>query len=261
MRGGRAAHHPAKAMKPIRIFRHEDWINPGRLGEYLDAHHIPWTLVRVDQGDSIPKRLDDISALVFLGGTMSVNDDYPWLAEEMALIRRAAARDVPMLGHCMGSQLIARALGGVVEPMKAKEIGWYEVRKLDNPTARQWLGAMPERFEILIWHHDAFSLPPGAAPLYSSAYCPEQAYAVGNTVATVAHPEVTIAMLEEWLRIYGYDIVPCASVQPIEQLRERMPERCSAMHRIFTDRLYDAWLDRVQAYAESAVASESASGC
>jgi hypothetical protein len=166
-------------------------------------------------------------------------------------------------GNGSHSQLIAKALGAKVEPMPAKEIGWYEVRKLDNPTSRHWLGAMPERFEILIWHHDAFSLPPGAAPLYSSEHCPEQAYALGNTVATVAHPEVTPAMLEEWLRIYGYDIVPCASVQPIEHIRERLPERCSAMHRIFTDRLYDVWLARVQTYSQSsqepAVASKTGS--
>jgi GMP synthase-like glutamine amidotransferase len=246
-------------MKPIRIFRHEDWINPGRLAEYLDARNIPWTLVRIDQGDPIPRRIDDVSGLVFLGGTMRVNDGDLWLAEEMALIRRAAARDVPMLGHCLGSQLIAKALGSKVEPMPAKEIGWYDVRKLDNPVARHWLGATPDRFEILIWHHDAFSLPPGAAPLYSSAYCPDQAYAVGNTVATVAHPEVTPAMLEEWLSIYGYDIEPCATVQPIERIRERLPERCSAMHRIFTDRLYDAWLDRVQRYERRSQEAEVAS--
>jgi GMP synthase-like glutamine amidotransferase len=143
---------------------------------------------------------------------MSVNDRHPWLRDEMALIRRAAAPDLPMLGHCLGSQLIAKALGAKVEPMPAKEIGWYDVQKLDNSSSRYWLGAMPDRFEILIWHHDAFSLPPVAEPLYSSEHCPEQAYAVVNTVATVAHPEVTPAMLEEWLRIYGYDIVPCASV-------------------------------------------------
>jgi len=238
-------------MKPIRIFRHEDWINPGRLGDYLDARKIPWQLVRIDQGDSIPQQVDDVSALVFLGGTMSVNDDHAWLGEEMRLIRRAAARDLPMLGHCMGSQLIAKALGGEVSAMPAKEIGWYEVRKADNAAARAWLGAVPDRFELLIWHHDAFSLPPGAALLYSTAYCPAQAYALGNTVATVAHAEVTADMLDEWLRIYGHDIDASApSVQSLEQVRDRLPERCAAMHRTFTDRLYDAWLARVLAYAE-----------
>lgn len=241
-------------MKPIRIFRHEDWISPGRVAEYLDARGIPWELVAIDQGEAVPQRVDDVSGLVFLGGTMSVNDGHPWLAEEMRLIRTAAARDLPMLGHCMGSQLIASALGGTVAPMSAKEIGWFEVRQLDNPVAREWLREVPERVEILIWHHEAFTLPPGAVPLYSTDHCPEQAYAIGNTVATVAHPEVTGPLLEDWLRIYGYDVEPVsATVQGVERIRERLPERCAAMHRAFTDRLYDAWLERVESYSRRAV--------
>jgi len=235
-------------MKPIRIFRHEDWIQPGRLEEYLAAQNIPWEIVCIDRGDQVPQRFDDISGLVFLGGTMSVNDGHPWLQEEMKLIQAAAAQQVPMLGHCMGSQLIAKALGGAVGPMANKEIGWFDVRKHDNPIAQQWLQAVPDPCEIFIWHHEAFSLPPGAMPLYSSEFCPEQAYALDNIVATVAHPEVTVAMMEEWLRVYGYDIEPTsASIQPIERVRDRLAERCSTMHSLFTDRLYDAWLDRVRA--------------
>lgn len=240
-------------MKPIRIFRHQDWINPGRISEYLSAENIPWELVAIDRGDAVPQSLDEVSGLVFLGGTMSVNDDYPWLAEEMRLIRRAADRDLPMLGHCLGSQLIAKALGGSVAPMVAKEIGWHRVRKLDNPVAAEWLMAVPEQFEIFIWHHDAFTVPPGARPLYLSEHCPEQAYARGNTVATVAHPEVTADMMKQWLQIYGYDIEPGpASVQPVEKIRERLAERCSTMHQVFTDRLYDVWLTRVRAYSPQA---------
>jgi GMP synthase-like glutamine amidotransferase len=241
-------------VKPIRIFRHEDWIQPGRLTEYLAIHNVPWEMVRIDQGDPVPPSIDTVSGLVFLGGTMSVNDGHVWLAEEMELIRRASAEGLPMLGHCLGSQLIAKALGASVAPMAAKEIGWHEVSKASNPIAGNWLGATPDRFEIFIWHHDAFTLPSGAAPLYSSAHCPMQAFALGNTVATVAHPEVTTAMLEEWLSIYGYDIEPLsARVQPIERIRERLAERCATMHRLFTDRLYDAWLARVCAHAPSGV--------
>jgi GMP synthase-like glutamine amidotransferase len=235
-------------MKPIRIFRHEDWIQPGRLTEYLASREVPWNLVCIDRGEQIPQRVDDVSGLVFLGGTMSVNDEHCWLAEEMRLIRMASALKVPMLGHCLGSQLIAKALGGTVTPMPNKEIGWHEVRKLNNPQAREWLRDVPERFQIFIWHHEAFSLPPGAEPLYSSDYCPEQAFVVGNTMATIAHAEITAEMLEAWLDIYGYDIESSSpSVQPIEQIRTDHVERCSTMHRRFTDRLYDVWMTRVMA--------------
>jgi GMP synthase-like glutamine amidotransferase len=238
-----------EAVKPIRIFRHEDWVKPGRLTEYLAIREVPWEFICIDRGDPVPLTVDDVSGLAFLGGTMSANDGYDWLSREIELIRLAAAEGLPILGHCLGSQLIAKALGGTVAPMPAKEIGWHQVEKLDNPIAREWLRAMPDRFEIFIWHHDAFSLPPGAAPLYSSAHCPMQAFALGNTVVTVAHPEVTTAMLEEWLRIYGYDIEPTdPSVQPIETIRERLAERCATMHHLFTDRLYDAWLARVRTH-------------
>lgn len=239
-------------MKPIRIFRHEDWINPGRLTQFLDAQTIPWELVRIDQGDPVPQTIDDVAGLAFLGGTMSVNDEFPWLLDEMALIRKAAAQDVPMLGHCMGSQLIAKALGGSVAPMPDKEIGWWQVTKCGNPVAREWLADTPDPVEILIWHHEAFTLPAGAAPLYSSPFCAEQAYAFGNTVATVAHPEVTPELLESWLDLYGYDIEPTVpSVQSIEQIREALAKRCVAMHAAFTDRLYEKWLARIVAYAQA----------
>lgn len=235
-------------MKPIRIFRHEDWVQPGRLTEYLDARAVPWELVCIDCGDEVPQQLDDVSGLAFLGGTMSVNDPLPWLDQEMGLVRKAADQNVPLLGHCLGSQLIAKALGATVIPMADKEIGWFEVDHCDNAVARDWLRGVPDPVEVFIWHHDAFTLPPGATPLYSSAYYPEQAYACGNIVATVAHPEVTVSLLEDWIRIYGDDIAPVGpSIQPVEQIAAHVPERCAAMHRQLTDRLYDAWLKRFPA--------------
>ena len=245
-------------MKPIRIFRHEDWIQPGRIADYLDARGIAWELVAIDRRDPIPQSLDDVAGLVFLGGTMSVNDGHLWLADEMRLIRSAAAKDLPMLGHCLGSQLIAKALGGTVALMAAKEIGWHRVHRVDNSVARDWLDSVPDTVELLIWHHEAFTLPPGASALLSGEHCAEQAYAIGNTVATVAHPEVTGRMLEDWLRIYGYDIKPVSpGVQAIGRIRERLAERCAAMHRDFTDRLYDSWIARVQTYARRATAPGS----
>ena len=238
-------------MKLVRIFRHEDWILPGRLTDYLDAHSVPWEVICLDRGETVPLSIDDVAGLAFLGGTMSVNDALPWQIDEMTLIRKAAAEDVPMLGHCLGSQLIAKALGGSVAPMPNKEIGWWQMTKCDNPATREWLASVPDPAEVLVWHHEAFTLPPGATPLYSSPHCAEQAYARGNTVATVAHPEVTPELLESWLDIYGYDVEPTApSIQSIEQIRDRLPERCKVMHQAFTDRLYDMWLARMIAYAQ-----------
>jgi len=233
-------------MKPIRIFQHQSWIGPGRLAEALSARELPFEIISIDRRDAIPSTVDDVSALVFLGGTMSVNDRLTWIEAELALIREGQARGIPILGHCLGSQLISKALGGTVDPMPAKEIGWYTVRRNEGAESDRWLAGVPSEVEILIWHHDAFTLPPGASPLYSSAYCPDQAFVLGNTLATVAHVEVTAPLLRDWLDIYGYDIAPISdSVQPIEDIRQSLDARVQHMHATLTDRLYEAWLSRV----------------
>jgi GMP synthase-like glutamine amidotransferase len=234
-------------VKPIRIFRHEDWIGAGRVVEALADADLPHEIVSIDHGEPIAQSVDDVSALVFVGCTKSVNDAVPWIDEELALIRTAQARGVPMLGHCFGSQLISKALGGTVFAMPDKEIGWHKVTRSRSPIADAWLHGVPEEFELLIWHHDAFTLPPGAVSLYSSRYCPDQAFVVGDTLATVAHMEVTAPLLRQWLDIYGDDIQPISeTVLGMEQILDRLDERVQQMHATVTDRLYDRWLSRVK---------------
>lgn len=243
-------------MKPIRIFQHQDWIPPGRLTEVLSAQGLPFELVCIDHGDKVPRELEDVAGLVFLGGTMSVNDDLPWLAEEMDLIKRASVRDLPMLGHCLGSQLIAKALGATVAPMPSKEIGWFEVTKCENAETKAWLQGVPDSSDALLWHKEAFTLPEGTAPLCSTDYYPKQGFTRGNTVATIAHFEVTTEIVECWLSAEASDFETSApSVQSIAEIREDLPGRCARMHGAFTDPLYAAWLSRVKAYEE---ASENA---
>ncbi len=233
-------------MKPIRIFRHQDWIGAGHLTEVLSRRAIPYEFVCIDAGDSVPETLTEVSGLVFLGGTMSVNDDFPWIEDELRLIRTAADSGIPILGHCLGSQLISKALGGAVVQMPQKEIGWHTVRKLANREADRWLGDVPEANDVLLWHHDRFSIPDGAVPLLESRFCADQAFVMhGNIVATVAHLEVTVEMLSDWLDVYGYDVAPVSdSVQSIAQIRDAMDVKVTRMQRL-TDRLYDQWLEIV----------------
>jgi GMP synthase-like glutamine amidotransferase len=245
-------------MKPIRIFRHEDWIKAGHLTDTLDRRGVPYELIAIDEGVRVPERMDDVSGLAFLGGTMSVNDPFSWIDDELRLIRRAAERHLPVLGHCFGSQLISKALGGVVRPMAAKEIGWHSVTLLDNPVTQEWLKDVPRTLDILIWHHDAFTLPDGATPLYSSQFCPDQAFVVDNMVAIVAHIEVTGDLLREWLDIYGYDLNPISdSVQTIEEVGRNLEERVPAMQRL-TDAIYDRWLARIDVASASRHNSQQA---
>jgi len=230
-------------MKPIRIIRHEDWIKAGRLTEFFDEKNIPYIWTCIDQSEPVPQSVDDISGLALLGCTYSVNDRLPWAEQEITLIQKALDADIPVLGHCFGSQLMSKAMGGEIHPMPQKEIGWHTVERIRSPESDAWQDDAPEQFEILIWHHDAFTIPPGASPLYKTEFCPDQAFVHGDNVASVAHLEVTVPLLEEWLRIYGYDLDPVSdTVQSPEAVRENIDRRVRDMHDNITNRLYEKWL-------------------
>ena len=99
-------------MKPVAIFRHLPIEGPGYFATFLDNNHIPWRLIKIDAGEKPPTSIAEFSGLVFMGGPMSVNDDLPWIENSLTLIRQADTDDVPVLGHCLGGQLMAKALWG-----------------------------------------------------------------------------------------------------------------------------------------------------
>jgi len=127
-------------MKPVAIFRHAPTEGPGYFATVLERHQVPWRLIKVDAGEAVPADPRAFSGLVFMGGPMSVNDDLPWIAAVLRLIRSGVDADVPVLGHCLGGQLMSAALGGTVSRNPVKEIGWGEVVVADTPQAQQWLG-------------------------------------------------------------------------------------------------------------------------
>jgi GMP synthase-like glutamine amidotransferase len=173
---------------------------------------------------------------------MSANDPYQWIEDELKLMRQAIDERMPIMGHCLGSQLISRALGGTVRNMPENEIGWHPVTAVDNAIGRAWLGDTPEDLPVLAWHHDEFSLPAGATHILKSQYCKNHAFVVDNILATVAHVEVTVSMLKHWLKKYGHDINPNGgSVQAIDTITDDVENKVATMYRL-TDRIYDKWL-------------------
>jgi GMP synthase-like glutamine amidotransferase len=226
-------------MKPIAIFRHSAGEGPGYFATFLDAHDIPWQLVRIDAGDAPPTTLADYSGLCFMGGPMSVNDGLPWLPPVFALIRAAVAAGVPVIGHCLGGQLISKALGGVITKNPVKELGWGEVTTTD-PAARDWLGDL-ERFVAFHWHGETFSIPAGATQILRSAWCENQAFVLGPHLAMQCHVEMTEAMIRLWNRQWAEEnAAPGPSVQTPEQMAVDMNARLTRM-RIAADRLYTRW--------------------
>ena len=177
-----------------------------------------------------------------MGGPMSVNDDLPWINQELTLIRQAAKKDVPMLGHCLGGQLIAKALGGIITANPVKEIGWHSVSKLHNTTADDWLTALPNNFEVFHWHGETFSIPQGASPILSSQYCENQAFAVGNTLALQCHVEMTAPMVQEWVTEYADELrSPSDSLQAGETILENLDIKINQLKPI-ADMIYQRWI-------------------
>lgn len=227
-------------MKPIAIFRHSSGEGPGYFATFLDRHGLPWDLICIDAGVPPPPTFAGFSGLCFMGGPMSVNDDLPWLPPLFALIRGAVAAGVPVIGHCLGGQLMSKALGGRVTKNPVKEIGWGVVESAD-PLARDWLGDI-ENFEAFHWHGETFSIPPGATRILKSAYCANQAFVMGPHLGMQCHVEMTEAMIRLWCRQWADECaVPSASVLTPEQMNERTDARLTAM-RHAADRLYTRWI-------------------
>lgn len=233
-------------LKPIRIFRHDNWIEAGYFVETLERHKLVYEVVALDSGDSVPNKIDQVSGLAFLGGAMSVNDSFSWIEDELNLIRKAAERKLPVFGHCFGAQLISKALGGSINAMPTKEIGWYPIEILENEITNKWFSKLSMPIDAMLWHKDAMTIPQGAIPLCSTTFCANQAFTIGNMIASIPHIELTATMLARWLDIYGYDLAPLsASVQSVEDVSQNIDERVSKMHQL-TDVLYDHWLDMVK---------------
>ena len=231
-------------MKPVAIFRHAPTEGPGYFASFLDARGIPWQLIRIDAGDPLPDHANAFSGLVFMGGPMSVNDPLPWIVPVMELIRTAVREDIPLLGHCLGGQLMSRALGGAVGRNPLKEIGWGSVTVADHAEARHWFG---DRLGFLgfHWHGETFSIPEGATCVLSSPYCPNQAFSMGKHLGFQCHIEMTEEMIREWCAI-GTDEIQSASgspaVQRPEQMCEDMTGKVAQLNQVAGE-VYARWVE------------------
>ena len=226
-------------MRNVLIFRHFECEGPGYLGEYLARRGIPHELIAIDREQDPPPSIDGASALALMGGPMSANDPLPWIGPVLDLIRQAQASGLPVLGHCLGAQLIAKALGATVTPNAVWEIGWLPVQR--DPGAPSWVQRLPERFEPFHWHGETFSLPAGARRLFSSPHCRNQGFQVGASIALQFHLELRAKMLPQWVRQYADDIRhPGATVHSAQQMLTGADARMAAAHAV-ADLVYAQW--------------------
>ena len=235
-------------MKPVAIFRHSPTEGPGYFATYLESRSIPWHLIAVDQGDPVPADPQQFGGLVFMGGPMSVNDDLPWIPPVLQLIRRGIAFDVPVLGHCLGGQLISKAFGGTVARNPVKEIGWGEVLIADNPVARQWFGPGIERFESFHWHGETFTIPRGAVRIMGNRYCENQGFVIGNSLGMQCHVEMTEELIKSWCETGADEISDSGgpAVQSPQRMQQGMQAKLVALRSV-ASRLYDQWAKGLKA--------------
>jgi GMP synthase-like glutamine amidotransferase len=179
---------------------------------------------------------------------MSANDDLPWNNPVLEFVRDAVDADVPLIGHCLGGQLIAKALGSVVSRNPAKEIGWAPVDIIAGDIARRWLGGL-DRFESFHWHGETFTIPPGAVRIASSMHCANQIYALGPHIGMQCHVEMTPELIALWCKDWGKEIAGTAqrtsSVQTPDEMLDHVEEKVRALNAV-ADRIYTEWIKGLQ---------------
>ncbi len=237
-------------MKPVAILRFSAEDGPGYFASFLDRHSIPWRLFKLDQGNVVPDDPEQFSGLVLMGGPMSVNDDLPWIPPVIALIQKALARDMPCLGHCLGGQLMSKALGGEVTKNPVKEIGWNPLQAERNAEARHWLGDAIVDGEALTtfqWHGETFSLPAAAVRILTGNACSNQAFVIGKSLGMQCHTEMTPEMIDSWCEDWAAENADptLPSVQAPEEMKAGMVDNLQSLRRL-SDRLYSKWIAGLQ---------------
>jgi GMP synthase (glutamine-hydrolysing) len=183
----------------VLAFRHVPFEGVGRIAPLLEERGIG-----LDYADLYRENVPDpdiatYAGLIFLGGPMSANDALPYLDRERALIARAVERGQPLLGICLGSQLIARSLGADIGRNREKEIGWFDIHFTEAAAEDSLFGGIPGPETVFHWHSDTWELPPGAERLAWSQACGNQAFRAGRNIYGMQfHLEVTSAMIADW---------------------------------------------------------------
>jgi GMP synthase-like glutamine amidotransferase len=228
-------------MKPVAICRYAPTEGPGYFATYLSVHGIPWRVVKLDEGEMLPEA-SSICGLAMMGGPMSVNDDLPWLGPMLDLIRRAVGSGIPAIGHCLGGQLLAKALGGAVRANAVKEIGWGEIEVVETQMAGEW--GPSASFASFHWHGETFSIPPGGVRIWASAHCPNQAFIHGASIGMQCHIEMTEELVETWCSTGESEIAESLhgspAVQSASEMRDALAARIARLHTV-ADAVYDRW--------------------
>jgi len=226
-------------MNPVAILQHEPSQGPGYLTEFMRHQGIPVVVFQASQGD-LPRLAGDYSGIVVLGSNRSVNDGLAWIEAELALVQQAIARDVPVLGHCFGGQLLARALGARVTRNAWPNIGWSRLSV--TPAARHLFGGLTHA-ETFNWHYDTFEIPSGATRALFGMHCLNKGFVKGKHLGFQSHLEVTEDSVRAWCREsrHEFDQAQGPAVQPEAEVLRCLPERTARLHGV-AHGVYREWI-------------------
>jgi GMP synthase (glutamine-hydrolysing) len=227
--------------RPVLVIENDPHLEgTGRLGEALERSGLPWQRAQAWVDDVGALDPAEFSAIVAMGGEMHALDDerFPYLAREATLLEQAVERDVPVLGICLGGQLLARSLGARVQPAGALEGGWVPIAPASGLNGDPVLGHLTVPTGVFSWHVDIFDLPEGATQLATGEVTEHQAFRYGRAWGLQFHPEVDGDLFETWL-----DAHPSLEMTDEEKDRLRAEVRAgSEESREFIEKLFDGFL-------------------
>ena len=217
-------------MPHITCFQHIDCEGPGSLLDVLKAKGVRVDVLKPFKGDPVPAHLGD--GLVVLGGPMGVYEEkqFPWMTEELNAIRKCLDSSLPVLGVCLGSQMLAHAAGGQVFRGALPEVGWFPLTLTEKGHLDPLFLGLPIEFNAFHWHGDTFTLPGNAMRLAESAWYPHQIFKVGtNAYGFQCHLEVTEEMIRSWASIYAKELTPQGGPNRPERIEDHLARNAKAL--------------------------------